>query len=305
MPDAHILCSPPSRVLLATDLVDLNQVLPVAVAYAQKFKAELKIAHILPDAESPDIDPYLVHDDRAALERHAGKRLETAVETAAKAGVPCSAIVRSGHTAETLRQIVQEWKPDRVIVGCGRHKYDRHILGSTAEAIMRALDTPVIAISPLTIQHRGLAGPKPRILFAVDLDRESAAIARSVVECAQSHHADLTMLHVVPENGEEAVALSRRSDAERMFQEIFAGLLPEEFRLVSKIEQGSVVETILRIARQEHADLIVLGGMKASSLRRGSPPGVAYGVLSDAPCPVLTLKAESHAESEQESAATS
>ena len=305
MPDVHILCSPPSRVLLATDLIDLNQVLPVAVAYAQKFKAELQIAHILPDAECPDIDPYLVHDDRAALERHAGKRLETAVETAAKAGVPCSAIVRSGRTAEALRKIVEEWKPDRVIVGCGRQKYDRHILGSTAEAIMRALDTPVIAISPSAIEHRGLTGPKPRILFAADLDRESTAIARSVVECAQSHHADLTILHVVPENAEDAVALGRRSDAERMFQEIFAGMLPEGPRPVSKIEQGSVVETILRIAQQEHADLIVLGGMTASSLRRGGPLGIAYGVLSGALCPVLTLKAESHAESEQESVATS
>lgn len=307
MSQVRRLCSPPSRVLLATDLTDLERTLPIAMAYAQKFKAELTIAHVLPDAKYPDIDPFLMaYADHAAAERYASARLKSAVEATTKAGMSCNIIMRSGDIVKILQQMVQEWKPDRVIVGSqGAQKFHRNILGSVAEAIMRELDVPVIAISPEAAQRHGLGGPKPRILFATNLDRKSTALAHSVVECAQSHRADLMMLHVIPETGEdEAAALRRRSQAEHIFQETLRGLGPEETRPSCMIECGSVPDTILRVARQEHVDLIILGEVKASSFRRDILPGAAYGVLCGAPCPVMTLKAEPGAETEQLSAAS-
>lgn len=292
---------PPSRVLLATDLADLKRVLPVAVAYAGKFGAELKIAHVLPGGECPDIDPFLlVYADRAALERYASKRLAGAMETAAKAGVPCSTIIGSGRITEALRQVVEQWKPDRVIVGCGAKKFARHIMGSTAEAIMRALDVPVIAISPAAARRREMANQKPHMLFAADLNQESTETLRSVIECAQSRQADLMMLQIVQENGEQAaMGLS-----DRRFQEIVAGSGLEGFRSSSLIERGPVVETILRVARQEQTDLIALGDLKASTSGNGSSSNVAQEILCGAPCPVMTFKIGSQSETEELPAAS-
>ena len=287
------ICSLPSRVLLATDLADLKQILPVAIGHTLRCKAELKLVHVLPDVNTPDIDPtLLVHADRAVVKHYADTILENAAREAQSAGVKCSWTTRPGHVVEIIREVVKEWNPDRIIIGShGHEKFQLRILGSVAESIFREIDVPVLAIGPAFQRSLHSASKKARILFATALDRSSRTITKSVLEFAKLHDAELTMLHVMREVAQAHPSSMRvRTYGERMFQEILAGIGPEEHSPTCMIEKGQVVETILRVASAGHFDLIVLGVVSGSSFRREIMPGTAYGIICGAPCPVFVLK---------------
>lgn len=285
--------TPPSRVLMATDLEDLQHLLPVAIAHASNCKAELKLVHVLPDIRTPDVDPtLLVNADPEAVRRYAETALENAAREARSAGVSCSWIARPGHVIPTLRELVREWSPDRILVGSqGPKKFGLDILGSVAEAVFREIDVPVIAIGPQFQRNEHSASQKARILFATALDRASRPITRSVVEFAKAHDAHLTLLHVMPVVTKAHPSTARaRAYAEQMFHEILAEVGEKNLRPTCIIEFGPIIETIHRVAKSGRFDLIVLGAVSGAGFRREIMPGTAYGVLCGAPCPVMVLK---------------
>ncbi|WP_081823520.1 universal stress protein [Pseudacidobacterium ailaaui] len=287
------ICIPPSRVLLATDLADLTHILPVAIAHALKCNAELKLVHVLPDVNTPDVDPTLLVCANPEVVRHYAETvLENAAKEARSAGVNCGWIARPGLIVPTIREIVQEWNPDRFLVGSqGPHKFQLGILGSVAEAIFREIDVPVLAIGPEFQHNPHSASQRARILFATALDRASRTTIRSVIEFAKAHNANLTLLHVMPMVTKAHPSTSRaRAYAERFFQEILGEIGEKGLRPTCMIEFGPVVETIHRVAKSGRFDLIVLGAVSGAAFRREIMPGTAYGVLCGAPCPVMVLK---------------
>ncbi len=283
----------PSRILLATDLTDLKQIQSVAIHYAQKWKAALKLVHVLPDVNMPEAEPYRpAHADGETARLQAERVLEETAKKAREAGVKCTWTVRSGQVAPAVAGLVEEWRADRLVVGShGPRKFQQELLGSVAESILRVVEIPVLAIGPVA-QHSGKhASKKNRILLATSLDRESLAIAEAVVRFARNHHAELTMLHVMPEIAKAHPSSMRvRAYAEHKFQEILSDVSAGTPLPSCLIEQGPVVETILRVATQGHFDLILLGGVSGSSFRTDIMPGSAYGIICGAPCPVLVLK---------------
>jgi nucleotide-binding universal stress UspA family protein len=282
-----------SRVLLATDLTDLQHTLPVAIDYALKRRAELKLIHVLPEVNTSDTNPsLLVHGDRYGIQHYAETILEDAAKKAREAGVKCAWTMRTWQVADAIRQVVQEWNPDHVIIGShGTQKAQQELLGSVAESIFREIEVPVLAIGPVVQQDGKCFSKGARVLFATALNRESRAVAESVLEFARIHQAELTMLHVLPEVAKAHPSASRvHSYAERMFHEILSGISAGGPRPACMIERGQVVETILRVAGQGHFDLILLGAVSGASFGREIVPGTAYGVISRAPCPVLVLK---------------
>ncbi len=288
-------CTLPSRILLATDLTDLKQILPVAIDYALKWKAALRLVHVLPGVNMPDTDPRLpVHANGETGRERAEKILEEAAKKGREAGAKCTWIVCSGQVAHTILRMVQEWRADRVVVGShGFQKFHQELLGSVSEALLYEADVPVLAVGP-AVEHNGRhLSKKSRILLATALDRESFAVAESVARLARIDQAELTMLHIIPEIAKaHPSALRVRAYAEHKFQEILSSVSTEAFLPSCMIERGPIVETILRVASQGHFDLILLGGVSGSSFRPNIAPGTAYGVICAAPCPVLVLKEE-------------
>jgi len=286
----------PSRMLLATDLTELKQTLPIAIGYAKRCKAQLKLLHVFPESDDPNRGARSTRRaNRAVLEQKAQELLEEAANKSKRAGVKCTWDLRIGQINHVIRQVLDEWQPDRIIVGSSAgSKTRRKLLGSVAEFIFREAEVPIFAVGP-GAQGSGLPPVKrARVLFATSLNREAWATTESVLEFARMHHSRLTMLHVIPGIAKTHPSGSRvRAYAEQRFREIIAGCASGTVRPTCMIEKGRIVETILRVAKEGQFDLILLGAVSSSSFRRDILPGTAYGVICGAPCPVLFLKEES------------
>ena len=64
-------------------------------------------------------------------------------------------------------------------------------------------------------------------------------------------------------------------------------------RTTGRVEAGNTKAEILRVAEEEHADLIVLGVREIHTLAHAATRverATAYEVVAHAPCPVLTVR---------------
>lgn len=141
-----------------------------------------------------------------------------------------------------------------------------------------------------------------RILHPTDFSSASrAAFARALTE-ARTGRAQLLVLHVlspvVPLAGEGYVApavYQQMSDAARAWaQKQLARLVAKakagRVRARGIVREGVVADQIVRVARAQRADLIVIGTHGRTGVARFFLGSVAARVAATAPCPVLTVR---------------
>lgn len=136
-----------------------------------------------------------------------------------------------------------------------------------------------------------------RILLVVDLSEDSASLGRRAQALASALGAEIELLHVVEfvpvePMGETLMPAVQIEEEliERAAQRL--GTLAAELGIAEehcRVEAGNVKTEIVRIARERHSDLIVLGSRE----RHG--PSILVNLTEDtvlhaAPCDVLALR---------------
>lgn len=150
-----------------------------------------------------------------------------------------------------------------------------------------------------------MAGRITQILVATDFSPASEAALAWARDLAQQYAARLSLLHVVTDPRATGVLTSEvyvpasPETQERLVREARERLeqvLPpnERGRFGGMIEAriGDVAETILETALEQKVDLIVMGTHGRHGLAHLLLGSVAERVLRDAPCPVLTARAQ-------------
>jgi nucleotide-binding universal stress UspA family protein len=140
-----------------------------------------------------------------------------------------------------------------------------------------------------------------KILIAVDESTFSANAADAGLDLAKQLGAEVAFVTVVDRskitydpNADFAVAEllgTLKREAKALLNAFSArssvALPPLEF-----LETGEPVEKIVEAAKTWQADLIVMGTRGRSALANVFLGSVAQGVLRDAPCPVMVLRAQ-------------
>jgi nucleotide-binding universal stress UspA family protein len=140
-----------------------------------------------------------------------------------------------------------------------------------------------------------------RILVPVDFSLRSPAALSFAVDLARQHAAEIELLHVVPAAGRLSVVFDAWSgrpmphapesvvlDAREKLESLLSSVDHRAVTVHQKIDEGDPAATIVRLAAEDGADLIVLGARGHDHFLRGS---VAARLWGCAPCPVLTLRA--------------
>jgi nucleotide-binding universal stress UspA family protein len=308
--------SSPGVILIATDLSDLNRLVPFATEQARETGARLILLYVMPSVSAISTDAAgLPYYERAGALEFADKTLLPWCEFARRANVACDALVREGHPAQQIASAARQFQADRVLLGTrSRSKLSKFLVGSVAEQVLRSVNLPVITVGPEA--HLPVEGTRDRIvLHATTLRETSRPSAALACQLAATQGAKLVLLHVLPPMdskethqlprgvdlsvAEEARRLSAIEDLRQLATETNAGFCGCVEPIVV---QGNPSIEILAKAEELHAGLIVLGSTNRSALGNLTRDRTVCRVLAHARCPVLTLRemsldaAESHAE---------
>ena len=209
-------------------------------------------------------------------------------------GVKHKLLVEQGGIYEVLTRVVEEHQAGLLVLGTrGRSRIGKLLLGSVAESIFRQAPCPVMTVGPKTELELTPEGPR-RVLFCTGFSRHSLEAGKLAFELALRQEAELILLNVVPESEPDHEAYVRKA------KERLATLIPADAHFAVPprflVAFGSAVEKILSTAQDVHPDLIVLGVRQPESFTRRLRWATAYGVVTSAPCPVLTVRTSDPAE---------
>ena len=139
-----------------------------------------------------------------------------------------------------------------------------------------------------------------QILIPIDFSGYSDQALRWGVSLAQKYGAQVLLLHVIPEVLEEVSA--RGSAAEQRVIDLTAEVEAHLHELARqgrnqglavqvRVADGEPADAILRMAREEGVDLIVMGTHGRTGLSHLLLGSTAEAVVRTASCPVFTVRA--------------
>jgi nucleotide-binding universal stress UspA family protein len=282
-----------------------------AVAIARSYDSSITVLHVYsstpvaayapgsPILESTALTPA----DVEQLTTHATHFVDAALPGAIRVDI---VIVEGNIAAEILARAKQM---GLLVIGThGRSGFDRLVLGSVTEKVLRKAECPVLIVpraAPGTAF--GSAVVFKRILCPIDFSDASTNALNYAMSLAQEADAQLTVLHVMtyemeltPDMNESLLALSHlgrerfRKACEDDSRERLKAAVPETVRAYCAVETllatGKPYREILRVATEQHSDLIVVGVHGRGAVDRMFFGSTTQHVVRQAACPVLTIR---------------
>ena len=137
------------------------------------------------------------------------------------------------------------------------------------------------------------AEPRLKVLTGIDLTERSRNAFARAVELVRSPGAHLTLLHVTSDALPSQVAAVHEGYAQEVLQDLAAKARVEGAAHVDTIGvRGRDYETLIAEARKTHADLIVIGTHRPSSLMQDMLGTTADRVLRLGGLPVLLVRSK-------------
>ena len=161
------------------------------------------------------------------------------------------------------------------------------LLGSTVAKVLDDAECPVLTtqhaetVAPRSLEHRTW-------LCAVDLSSDSLRVLRSAKSAAADVGATLSLVHVIPAVGVSAAADLMSGEQAAARQQLSYLATAAGFDGMANIVAGAVKETLLLAAAESHADVLVVG-RNARSSALGRMRDLAYALVRDSVCPVVSV----------------
>jgi nucleotide-binding universal stress UspA family protein len=204
--------------------------------------------------------------------------------------VPAKTLLDRGDVDEIIPGMIAENHIDLVVLGThGRRGVSKLILGSSAEKIYRSCGCPVLTIGPHV--HGWTDWKLRRILCPVDLSEDPEPVLHYALSLAEENQSEFIVLGAVP-----MVPWQHRPDVEQRTSRALESFIPEQAKSWCRpqcvVRWEHPAEAILREAVDRQADLIVMSVHKSrvSALSAHLPWPIASEVVSQALCPVLTIR---------------
>jgi nucleotide-binding universal stress UspA family protein len=214
-------------------------------------------------------------------------------------GLQTDVLIDEGSPAACILEHAASLPANLIVMGThGRGGFERLVLGSVAEKVLRKAKCPVMTVPPPAVATSKL--PFAHLLCPVDFSDSSIAALGFAFSLAQESNARLTLLHAFEWPSDEASArrvletseFHRQWEVETRHQ--LEALIPDDVRNwctpEPKLAFGKAYQQILGLAAREHVDLIVMGVQGRNALDLTLFGSTTNQVVRQASCPVLTLR---------------
>jgi nucleotide-binding universal stress UspA family protein len=272
-----------------------------ALSVAEHYQAKLVAQHVVELWRHPAAEfaasAGLYEEYSQALRESAKKQLQEFVENHTHDEIQPERVVHVGVAADSILLFAQLQKADVIVMGThGRRGFDRLMLGSVTDRVMRTAPCPVLAASkplPGSVaagEERGHVHHLSRILFCADFSENSERALQYAISARAEYDAELTLLHVLegvptPAKTEQAMAVA----AERLDK-----LIPPDERKNLKIKTavrvGKTYAQIIQLALEAQIDLVAMGVRGRGALDVAVFGSTTYRVMQLGSFPVLAVR---------------
>jgi nucleotide-binding universal stress UspA family protein len=298
------------RILCPVDFSHFSRhALSQAVALARETGAEVSVLHVfvfapvaLPVSAGGSIPLEPIRLDapgRAALQAE----LREFVDDVDTEGITLTTTLFEGDAVARILDRATDWNADLVVMGThGRSGFERLMLGSVTEKILRKCTCPVLTVPPRALHPvQGIAFA--RILCAMDFSAAAFRALDYAATLAAPGGPGVTALNVVEllaesTSGRDEIVLDTpdfRAELRRTALSRLHDAIPQHIRdrcpVIEMVTMGKAWKEILRVARVEESELVVLGVEGRSTADLLLFGSTTQHVLRQAPCPVLTIRA--------------
>ena len=300
------------RILCPTDFSDFSRrAFDHAVALARWYDSTVTLLHVVhfvpmtvPAHGGVELrEVALTSEDRTALLGDMRQFADREVGGA----VPVDLDLAQGTPVTEILAKAEDLQADLIVIGThGRSGFERFVLGSVTDKVLRKAACPVLTV-PTGVPDAVPAPPVlfKRILCAVDFSDCSVRALEYAISLAQESDAHLTIMHVIelppdvarevhenvagPPNLREYVVLAEKDRLARL-----EAAIPDEVRTFCTVDTvvatGRPYREILRVAEEQRTELLVVGVHGRGAMDRFLFGSTTEQLVRQASCPVLTLR---------------
>jgi nucleotide-binding universal stress UspA family protein len=289
-------------VLCPIDFSDTSHhALAHAAVMARWHEAALTMLYVFQNLPAVDLSPMPLEEaDRAGL---LARMRDFAAIVPQDVRVDCQ-LQEAPRVHDAIVAEVEATDADLLVMGThGRSGFQRVFLGSVTEKVMRKAKCPTLIVPPRAHDAASDAEVQfRRILCPTDFSESSLGAFEHAIGVAEETDAHLTLLHVVellaavgqePSFADDQFARLREAtiaDARRRL----SNFIPDDARAYCTIDavvaEGRAYKQILCQAKEEQADLIVMGVHGRGVIDLLLFGSTTHHVVRAATCPVLVVR---------------
>jgi nucleotide-binding universal stress UspA family protein len=287
------------RILCPIDFSDFSRsAYAYALTIADYYKARLTVLHAVELWKYPYADYAVSSGDFAdfskALCEGGTSKLKEFVKKHWRSGVEPQLVVNQGNASDLILSFVQSENVEVVVMGThGRRGFDRLVLGSTTDRVIRKAPCPVLVVS--NPAHNDMTTTPDgkhrlsRILYCTDLSVNSERALGYAISLAAEYGAELTLLHVVEEKSRGPRAEAVLAMCRQQLDKLIPGPEGKNFNFSCEVKFGKAYEEIVRYANETKTTLITMAARGGDALDRAVFGSTTYRVIQLGPCPVLAV----------------
>jgi nucleotide-binding universal stress UspA family protein len=264
-----------------------------ALKLAENYEASLELLHVVsPIIPSVYGSAVSLSDLTTEFQSQATKQLKVFRSRVEKKHLPVNAEVVIGDVDAEIRRAIALRKPDLVVVGTrGRRGFERWVLGSVTERLIRHCPVPLLVIGS-NGANRMVPPAIARMVVTTDFSAGTADAMNYAFSIAGESQSKVTLLHVINDASTDLNAKTREPLLRTIRTEL-ESLVPEEARVWcdvrTKIETGTPWRAILKTIQSEKPGLLVMNVHGKGMLERALVGSTADRVLRGSCCPVLLI----------------
>jgi len=284
------------RILCPTDFSEFSDIaFRYALSIAQHYRGKLLVQHVVESWQHPEaafVPAHYYVEFRSHLLHKGEEELQRFVKNHVNNGIRAESVVEQGIAADAILALAEAQEVDLIVMGThGRRGFDRLMVGSVTERVLRKASCPVLAVHRPSRDFLSLREQDPirlnRILFCTDFSENSRQALSYALSLTAEYNAELTLLHVlkdIPGSSiiDEAIAMEQLNN-------LIPPEKPKAGRIRSIVRKGSPYEQIIQFSLETRPDIVIMAVRGRGALNLAVFGSTTYRVIQLGPCPVLAV----------------